>query len=72
VRRFNLWRFVYVQPLAFWIRDVDALHDLLQHHGPDRVRLAFEDGLRAQVFGAPHIARALQVADSLCVEGTIQ
>jgi hypothetical protein len=55
-----------------WIRDVDALHDLLQHHGPDRVRLAFEDGLRAQVFGAPHIARALQVADSLCVEGTIQ
>jgi hypothetical protein len=28
--------------------------------------------LRAQVFGAPHNERALHVADSLCVEGTIQ
>lgn len=55
-----------------WIRDVDALHDLLQRHGPDRVRLAFEDGLRAQVFGAPYIARALQMAGSLFEEGTIQ
>jgi hypothetical protein len=55
-----------------WVRDVDHLHDLLQHHGPDRVRRAFEDGLRAQVFGAPHIARALQVSGSLFGEGMIQ
>ena len=55
-----------------WIRDVDHLHDLLQGHGPDRLRRAFEDGLRAQVFGAAHVARALQASGSLFVEGSIQ
>ena len=55
-----------------WIRDVDHLHDLLQHHGPERVRRAFEDGLRAQVFGAPHIARALTSSGALFEEGTLQ
>lgn len=55
-----------------WIRDVDHLHDLLQRHGPDRVRLAFEDGLRAQVFGAPYIARALQASGALFGEGSVQ
>ena len=55
-----------------WIRDVDHLHDLLQRHGADRVRLAFEDGLRAQVFGAPYIARALQASGALFGEGSVQ
>ena len=55
-----------------WIRDVDQLHDLLQRHGPDRLRGAFEDGLREQVFGAPHVARALLLTRSLFPEGTIQ
>ncbi len=55
-----------------WIRDVDQLHDLLQGHGPDRLRRAFEDGLRAQVFGAAHVARALHASGALFAEGSIQ
>lgn len=55
-----------------WIRDVDHLHDLLQRHGPDRLRRAFEEGLRVQVFGAPHVERALQLPSSLFAEGLIQ
>jgi hypothetical protein len=55
-----------------WVRDVDQLHDLLQQHGPDRLRGAFEDGLREQVFGAAHVARALLLTRSLFTEGTIQ
>jgi hypothetical protein len=41
-------------------------------YGPDRVRHAFEVGLREQVFGAPDVARALHFSDSLVVEGRIQ
>jgi hypothetical protein len=55
-----------------WIRDVDALHDLLQQHGPDRVRRAFEVGLQEQVFGAPYVARALLVSGTLFTEGPLQ
>jgi transposase len=55
-----------------WIRDVDHLHDLLQLHGPDRLRSAFEHGLSVQVFGARHIERALQLPSSLFAEGLIQ
>ena len=55
-----------------WIRDVDHLHELLQHHGPDRVRRAFEEGLRAQVFGAPHVARVLTASGALWGEDPIQ
>lgn len=55
-----------------WIRDVDHLHDLLQQHGPDRLRGAFEVGLREQVFGAPHVARTLRASDSLFAEGLLQ
>jgi hypothetical protein len=55
-----------------WIRDVDQLHELLQQHGPDRLRGAFDDGLQTQVFGAPHVARALRLTRSLLTEGTIQ
>jgi transposase len=55
-----------------WIRDVDQLHDLLQLHGPDRLRGAFEEGLRRQIFGAPHIERTLQLPSSLSASGLIQ
>ena len=55
-----------------WIRDVDQLHELLQQHGPDRLRGAFEDGLHEQVFGAPHVARALRLNRSLFPEAEIQ
>jgi transposase len=55
-----------------WIRDVDHLHDLLQLHGPDRLRDAFEEGLRRQVFGAPHVERTLQLPSSLFAAGLIQ
>jgi len=55
-----------------WIRDVDQLHDLLQAHGPDRLRGAFEHGLRVQVFGALQVERSLQLSGSLFAEGLIQ
>jgi transposase len=55
-----------------WIRDVDHLHDLLQIHGPDRMRRAFEHGLRVQTFGALHVERALQLQGSLFAEGLVQ
>jgi transposase len=55
-----------------WIRDVDQLHELLQLHGPDRLRGAFEYGLQVQVFGAPHVERALQLPGPLFAEGLLQ
>lgn len=55
-----------------WIRDVDRLHDLLQAHGPDRLRSAFEHGLRVQIFGAPQVERSLQLSGSLFAEGLLQ
>ena len=55
-----------------WIRDVDRLHDLLQNHGPERLRAAFEDGLQAQVFGAYYIERSLQQPGLFSEEGMIQ
>jgi hypothetical protein len=55
-----------------WVRDVDHLHELLQAHGPDRLRCAFEHGLRVQVFGALHVERSLQLPGSLFAEGLIQ
>lgn len=42
-----------------WIRDVERMHRLLQHHGADATRLAFEHGLSARVFGAEYIAHYL-------------
>jgi hypothetical protein len=44
-----------------WIRDVDRLHDILQSHGPDVLRQAMEDGLRAEVYGAAFVERSLQL-----------
>ena len=43
-----------------WIRDVARLHDLLERHGDDALRAAFERGLAEQAIGAEYIAHYLQ------------
>jgi len=45
-----------------WIRDVDRLHGLLQRHGKDVLRVAFERGLAEQAIGAEYIAHYLDSA----------
>ena len=42
-----------------WIRDVERLHELLQQHGSDSLRGAFERGLAEQAVGAEYIAHYL-------------
>jgi hypothetical protein len=42
-----------------WVRDVHQLHELLQHHGAEPLRAAFEQGLGERLFGAEYIAHAL-------------
>lgn len=42
-----------------WVRDVDRLHELLQRHGDDAVRRAFERGLHEQAIGSEYIAHYL-------------
>ena len=42
-----------------WIRDVDYLHDMLERHGDDALRAAFERGLADRVFGAEYISHFL-------------
>jgi len=42
-----------------WIRDVDYLHDMLERHGDDALRAAFERGLADHVFGAEYISHYL-------------
>ena len=42
-----------------WVRDVDQLHELLQHHGAAPAARAFERGLAERLFGAEYIAHAL-------------
>jgi len=43
-----------------WIRDVERLHDLLQRHGEEALRGAFERGLAEQAIGAEYIAHYLE------------
>ena len=43
-----------------WVRDVDRLHDILQTHGADVLRVAIEEALQNELFGASHIERSLQ------------
>jgi len=43
-----------------WIRDVDRMHELLEHHGDDALRAAFERGLAEGVFVAEYIAHYLR------------
>jgi transposase len=42
-----------------WVRDVHQLHELLQSHGADTLRAAFERGLTERLFGAEYIAYGL-------------
>jgi hypothetical protein len=42
-----------------WIRDVDRLHDLLQQHGEQALRAAFERGMTERAFGSEYIAHYL-------------
>jgi transposase len=42
-----------------WVRDVDRLHDLLESHGEEALRAAFERGLAEYAFGAEYIAHYL-------------
>jgi hypothetical protein len=54
-----------------WVRDVDRLHELLQRHGDDALRGAFERGLREQAIGAEYIAHYLD-RPPLCPTSTQQ
>lgn len=45
-----------------WIRDVARLHDLLERHGDEALRRAFERGLAEGAIGAEYIAHYLAVA----------
>jgi hypothetical protein len=42
-----------------WVRDVERLHALLQAHGAEATRAAFEQALHAELFGAEYIAHYL-------------
>lgn len=42
-----------------WLRDVERLHALLQQHGADLLRAAFQYGLEQGTFGAEYIAHYL-------------
>jgi hypothetical protein len=44
------------------VRDVHQLHEALQHHGAERLRAAFEQGLAERLFGAEYIAHALSAS----------
>jgi transposase len=43
-----------------WVRDVERLHELLQRHGKDALRVAFERALAEQAIGAEYIAHYLE------------
>lgn len=42
-----------------WVQEVDRLHELLQRHGTEPLRRAFQSGLRSQLFSARQIERTL-------------
>jgi predicted DNA-binding transcriptional regulator len=48
-----------------WIRDVDRLHELLERHGDQALRAAFERGLTEGVFGHEYVAHYLAHAPPL-------
>jgi hypothetical protein len=55
-----------------WIRDVARLHDLLERHGDDALRAAFERGLAEQAIGAEYISHYLETAPRATRPGPIQ
>jgi hypothetical protein len=55
-----------------WIRDVARLHELLERHGDDALRAAFERGLTEQAIGAEYIAHYLDTPALPTSSGPIQ
>jgi len=53
-----LTELTYRRP-RLWVRDVHQLHGLLQSHGAETLRAAFDRGLTERLFGAEYIAHAL-------------
>lgn len=51
-----------------WVRDVHQLHELLQSHGADTLRGAFERGLAERLFGAEYIVHTLSLSRPLRAE----
>lgn len=49
---------VHRRPRA-WVAEIDRLHDLLQTHGPDTLRGAFERALEHRTFGAEYVSHFL-------------
>jgi transposase len=50
---------------SVWIRDVDRLHELLERHGDDALRAAFQRGLAEGLFGHEYVAHHLAQAAPL-------
>ena len=48
-----------------WIRDVDRLHALLEEHGEQALRAAFERGLEEHAIGAEYIAHYLKTPQTM-------
>ncbi|MFN7955794.1 MAG: hypothetical protein U0610_29030 [bacterium] len=48
-----------------WVRDVDRLHELLQHHGAEAMRTAFDQALTERVVGAEYVAHYLAAHESV-------
>jgi transposase len=53
-----LTELTYRRP-RLWVRDVERLHELLAQHGSEPLRVAFAQGINAQLFGAEYVAHAL-------------
>ena len=54
-----LTELVHRRPGA-WVAEVERLHAMLQQHGPDAIRAAFESAVAGQTFGAEYIRHYLQ------------
>lgn len=54
-----LTELVHRRPRA-WVADVERLHTLLQQHGPNALRVAFERAVASQTFGAEYVAHYLR------------
>jgi len=55
---------VHRRPQA-WVRDVERLHELLQRHGEQALREAFQRALDEQAFGAEYVAHFLQTPPTI-------
>ena len=57
-----LTELVHRRPGA-WVAEVERLHALLQQHGPDAMRAAFESAVAGQTFGAEYVRHHLRHLD---------